>query len=582
MSKRFRFLLVLVILIVATVFLLPSYKWYISIDREKKLLAAGSREEIRNYAISLADSELKKIDRALTVDEKDADLPEVFLFFTSEIKSILENRGEEIPKEWTVGDLVDNLPDPEYVRSELQNRFLEEMDDIKDIQDRIITLGLDLSGGMKITIEADFSALEKELGRTLSDDDRETAMQGVMEILNNRIDQFGVVEPQIRRLADKKRIVIEMPGAADPERIRKVIRGKGRLKFHLVDRDSLALFQQYAESNPGPYLDTDGVTLLDPAVSGILAKGTVLRGFYRKDSFGIDRREGYTVVQEIAGLDGERIRNAYVRQDSLTGRPEVLFDLDSAGAESFYNLTSVNKGEDLAVLLDDKVKAKATIQTAIRTPVRVTGFDTEEATDLALVLKTGALPVPLEIISQEAVGASLGEDAIRVGLRSIALGLALVLLFMLLYYRGAGIIADIALLFNFYMMASILSVFNFTLTLPGIAGFILTVGMAVDANVIIFERIKEEYRLGKSREAAIKAGFAKAFWTIMDANITTGIAALSLAYFGTGPIAGFAVMLAVGIVCSMISALFISRLMFNFNTDVFKASRISISWRPAK
>ncbi len=582
MSKRFRFLLVLVILIVATVFLLPTYKWYISIDREEKLLAAGSREEIRNYAINLADSELEKIDRALTIDEKDAVLPEVFLFFTSEIKSILENRGEEIPKEWTVGDLVDNLPDPEYVRLELQNRFLEEMDEIKDVQDRIITLGLDLSGGMKITIEADFSALEKELGRSLSDDDRETAMLGVMEILNNRIDQFGVVEPQIRRLADKKRIVIEMPGAADPERIRKVIRGKGRLKFHLVDRDSLAIFQQYAESNPGPYLDTDGITLLDTAVSGILTKGTVLRGVYKKDSFGIDQREGYTVVQEIAGLDGERIRNAYVRQDSLTGRPEVLFDLDSAGSESFYNLTSVNKGEVLAVLLDDKVKAQATIQDAIRTPVRVTGFDTEEATDLALVLKTGALPVPLEIISQEAVGASLGEDAIRVGLRSIALGLALVILFMLLYYKGAGIIADVALLLNFYMMASILSVFNFTLTLTGIAGFILTVGMAVDANVIIFERIKEEYRLGKSREASIKAGFAKAFWTIMDANITTGIAALSLAYFGTGPIAGFAVMLAVGIVCSMISALFISRLMFNFNTDVLNASKISISWRLAK
>ncbi len=582
MSKRFRFLLVLVILIVATVFLLPTYKWYISVDREKKLLASGSREEIRNYAISLADSELKKIDRALTVDEKDADLPEVFLFFTSEIKSILENRGEEIPKEWTVGDLVDNLPDPEYVRSELQNRFLEEMDDIKDVQDRIITLGLDLSGGMKITIEADFSALEKELGRTLSDDDREVSMQGVMEILNNRIDQFGVVEPQIRRLADKKRIVIEMPGAADPERIRKVIRGKGRLKFHLVDRDSLAIFQQYAESNPGPYLDTDGITALDTAMSGILIKGTVLRGVYKKDSFGIDQREGYTVIQEIAGLDGERIRNAYVRQDSLTGRPEVLFDLDSAGAESFYNLTSVNKGEVLAVLLDDKVKAQATIQDAIRTPVKVSGFDTEEATDLALVLKTGALPVPLEIISQEAVGASLGEDAIRVGLQAIALGLALIILFMLLYYKGAGIIADITLLLNFYMMASILSVFNFTLTLPGIAGFILTVGMAVDANVIIFERIKEEYRLGKSREASIKAGFAKAFWTIMDANITTGIAALTLAYFGTGPIAGFAVMLAVGIVCSMISALFISRLMFNFNTDVLNASRISIAWRSAK
>lgn len=158
----------------------------------------------------------------------------------------------------------------------------------------------------------------------------------------------------------------------------------------------------------------------------------------------------------------------------------------------------------------------------------------------------------------------------------------MVIVFMLLYYKGAGLIADIGLVLNFYMMASLLSAFNFTLTLPGIAGFILTVGMAVDANVIIFERIKEEYRLGKSREASIRAGFSKAFWTVMDANITTFIAALSLAYFGKGMIAGFAVMLAVGIVTSMISALFISRLIFDFNTDVLRASRISISWRAVK
>jgi preprotein translocase subunit SecD len=285
------------------------------------------------------------------------------------------------------------------------------------------------------------------------------------------------------------------------------------------------------------------------------------------------------VLEEQPGLSGERIRDAFVRNDPLTNRPEVIFYLDGTGGETFYKMTSENEGKVLAVVLDERIKAQARIAEAIRDNVRVTGFSTDEATDLALILKTGALPVPLEIISQEAVGASLGEDTIRQGVNAILLGLLLVVLFMIIYYKGAGIIAVFGLLVNFYLMAAVLSVFNYTLTLPSIAGFILTVGMAVDANVIIFERIKEEYRLGKSRAAAVKAGFAKAFWTIMDANITTGIAALSLAYFGTGPIQGFAVMLAVGIVFSMISALFVSRLIFDFNTDVVRASRISIGWR---
>ena len=582
MSKRFRFLLVIAILIVATVFLIPSFRWYLTISRQEKDIAAGSREEIKEYAVDRAEADLTIVDEALASEASEAPLPAELLFLTDEIKDIMEAQGEKVPKQWTVGHLVEYLPDPVYVESLLQDRYIEQVDDIKAIQDRIITLGLDLAGGMKVTIEADFESLEEELERPLTEEDREVAIQGALEILNNRIDQFGVKEPQIRRLAGDRRIVIDMPGAADPERIRKVIRGKGRLKFHLVDRESLAVFQQYAQTHPEPYLAADGTTPLDPAIQEVLLPGTVLRGVYEKDPFGLDQQVGYTVLVEEPGMGGERIKNAYVRTDPLTNRPEVIFDLDAAGAESFYDLTSENQGEYLAVVLDDRVKAQATISEAIRTPVRVTGFELEEATDLALVLKTGALPVPLEIISQDSVGASLGEDTIRVGLRAIFLGLAMVIAFMLIYYKGAGLIADLALVLNFYMMASLLSAFNFTLTLPGIAGFILTVGMAVDANVIIFERIKEEYRLGKSREAAIRAGFSKAFWTVMDANITTFIAALSLAYFGKGLIAGFAVMLAVGIVTSMVSALFISRLIFDFNTDVLGASRISISWRPAK
>ncbi|HUV06458.1 MAG TPA: protein translocase subunit SecD [Spirochaetia bacterium] len=579
MSKRFRFLLVLALLAVAAVFLLPSFRWYALIDDSEKELSLSSREQIKDYTLSKADEKLKELQKLLVNDRK-TPLPEEYLFLTDAIKAVFKVKKEKIPSQWTVGDVADNLQTGEVLET-LQAHYRNEIVSVKEVRNGIVTLGLDLEGGMKVTIRADFATLERDRGAALSDADRETAMKGALEILNNRIDQFGVTEPQIRRQG-KDRIIVEMPGAADPERIRRVIMGKGRLNFHLANNDSLTKFIEYRTTHPEPYLKSDGVTPLDPELKNVLDEGTVLRGVYEKDAFGMDLRKGYAVIDGKPGLSGERIQNAYVQMDPLTNRPLVLFTLDSQGGEIFYKLTSENKGKVLAVVLDEKVKAQATIQDAIRDRVQVTGFGSSEATDLALVLKTGALPVPLEIISQEAVGASLGEDTIRQALNAIVMGLLLVILFMLVYYKGAGLIADFALVLNFYLMAAILSVFNFTLTLPGIAGFILTVGMAVDANVIIYERIKEEYQLGKSRDASIKAGFSKAFWTIMDANITTGIAALTLAQFGKGPIQGFAVMLAVGIVCSMISALFVSRLIFDFNTDVLRSSRISISWRTAR
>ncbi len=576
MSKRFRLLLVVALLAVLAVFLFPTFKWYILTSDEMKVLATGSREQIKEYTLGKARNILEELQSILNRDAE-APLPEDLLFLTKQIKDIIRVKKEKIPSYWTVGHVADNLK-TEEVLDALQVHYREEIEDVKENRNAIITLGLDLKGGIKVTIRADFETLNKDREGPIGEDEREIAMRGALEILNNRIDQFGVTEPQIRRQGDD-RIIIDMPGAADPERIRKVIMGKGRLNFHIVDGEMLGQFIEYSKTHAEPYLEPDGVTPIDAALSALLGSETVLRGVFQKDAFGIDQRIGHTVIKSQIGLPGERIQNAYVQNDPLTNKPQVLFNLDGQGGEIFYKMTSENRGKVMAVVLDDKVKAQATIQDAIRDRVRVTGFATEEATDLALVLKTGALPVPLLIINQEAVGASLGEDTIQQGLRAILLGLVLVLLFMLVYYKGAGLIAGFALILNFYMMAAILSVFNFTLTLPGIAGFILTVGMAVDANVIIFERIKEEYRVGKSRDAAIKAGFAKAFWTIMDANITTGIAALSLAQFGKGIIQGFAVMLAVGVVCSMISALFVSRLIFDFNTDVLRVSRISISWR---
>jgi preprotein translocase subunit SecD len=278
------------------------------------------------------------------------------------------------------------------------------------------------------------------------------------------------------------------------------------------------------------------------------------------------------------GLDGNHIRSAVVDRGNIDGKPEVTFVLDSEGGEIFYRLTSANVGKPMAIVLDNKVRSQATIQTSIRESVRLTGFGLEEANNIALTLRTAALPVELEVASQQSVGASMGEDTINQGLYALLGGIAAVLIFMLLYYRTAGINAVVAQLLNFYIMFSILSAFSFTLTLPSIAGFILTIGMATDASVIIFERMKEEMRLGKSRKAVVEAGFDKAFWTVMDANITTFIAALFLSQLGSGPIQGFAVTLAVGVFSSVFTALFVSRLIFDFGTDVFHSKKIAITW----
>jgi preprotein translocase subunit SecD len=239
-----------------------------------------------------------------------------------------------------------------------------------------------------------------------------------------------------------------------------------------------------------------------------------------------------------------------------------------------------NVGTSLAIVMDGKVRAYAQISEEIPGgQVMMQGFDLEDANDISRVLRTAALPVDLEIISLQQVGASLGEDAIQAGIQAILLGFALVIVFIILYYLGSGLVATVGLMINMFMIIAFLSAFNLTLTLTSIAGLILTVGMAVDANVIIFERIKEEFRLGKSAGASIQAGYQKAFWTIMDANLTTFIAALFLSYLGTGPVQGFAVTLAVGIVFSVFSALFVTRLLFDFGTDVLKSPKLSISWR---
>jgi preprotein translocase subunit SecD len=427
---------------------------------------------------------------------------------------------------------------------------------------------------MSIVIRADLEALEERAGRTLSSAEKDEAVVRAVEVLNGRIDKFGLTEPVIRRQGEE-RIYVEIPGAADPERINSIIMGRGRLAFHIVDEEATSRLMQYLSTNPTGI--DDQYRVADPT---ILPAGYVARRFYRKDAYGLDEWTGsYMVITETPGLDGNYIESATVSSDAITGQPEVLFALDAAGGEIFYQLTSANVNKTMAVVLDDRVRTGARISGPIQANVRITGFSLEEANNLALILRSAALPVELVVESQQAIGASLGEDSIRQGTRAVAIALIAVFAFMLIYYKGAGINASLAQVLNLLLMLSILSAFNLTLTLPAIAGFVLTLGMSVDANVIIFERIKEELREGKGRKASIDAGFSKAFWAIMDSNVTTIIAALFLAQLGSGAIQGFAISLAIGNMSSLFTSLFLSRLIFDFTTDTFKKNTLSISWR---
>jgi preprotein translocase subunit SecD len=404
---------------------------------------------------------------------------------------------------------------------------------------------------------------------------RKDAMAQAIETLTGRIDKFGLTSPVIRQQGED-RIYIEIPGAADSESVNTIIMGKGILNFRLVDEDETNKFKSYYAVNRANTFTADG-KLKDPS---IISDDCEVFGLYRKDDYGLDERIDYLVVKKEIALDGKHVTKAIVTSDQTTNQPEVNFILDSEGAEIFADFTSKNVNKRLAIVSDDKIKSAATIRQAI-TGGSVSlsgGFSVDEAQNIQKVLQTAWLEVPLEVESQQVVGASLGDEAIRQGMMALAVGLALVLGFMLVFYLGAGFNAVVAQILNMYITFAVLSAFNLTLTLSSIAGMILTVGMSVDANVIIFERIKEELRLGKSRAVALNMGFENAFWAIMDSNITTFIAAAFLSQLGTGSIQGFAVSLAIGVCSSVFTALFVSRLMFDFNTDVMRKKNISIGW----
>ncbi len=575
MNKRSRFLLILVVLGVCFAFLWPSISWYTRTPKELQNLALGSLEKIKDYSNVQASADVQEL-KALAKSNPNAALPEKLLWLEKAAAKNYKDAGESIPSPMSVRSALESYASEAALLAAVEGRYRDEILKAKRLYNNSVKLGLDLSGGMSVIVKADLDAALAQAGDTVADPAvfREEAMAQAIETLTSRIDRFGLTEPVIRRQGED-RIYIEMPGAAETDRINSIIMGKGILNFRLVDTVATNSFMAYYNANPASTFNAAG-ELINP---GIIPADCEVMGLYQKDSYGLDERISYLVVKKEIALDGKHIKSADVGSD-YTGRPQVNFVLDGEGTTIFGDFTTANVNESLAIVSDDKIKSYARINEPITGgQVALSGFGIDEVENIRKVLQTAWLSVPLEVESQQVVGASLGDQAISQGVNALLYGLLSVMVFMLLWYKGAGINAVVAQVLNLYIMFSVLSAFNLTLTLPSVAGMILTIGMAVDANVIIFERIKEERLLGKSRAASIAAGFNNAFWAIMDSNITTFIAAMFLSQLGTGPIQGFAVSLSIGVVSSVFTALVVSRLMFDVGTDLMKKQGISISWR---
>ncbi|MGH7786850.1 MAG: protein translocase subunit SecD [Candidatus Binatia bacterium] len=372
---------------------------------------------------------------------------------------------------------------------------------------------------------------------------KQAAVEQSLETIRNRIDQFGVSEPVIQRQGERD-ILVQLPGIQDPERAKELIGKTAVLSFKLVregDAEALAKGSQPI-----------------PAGTEVLYELSKVAG---------SRQKGQPLLVETQTLmTGDVVVEARVRPGDLPNSRIVSLDLNARGARLFEEITAANVNRRLAIVLDNTIYSAPVIKERIPGGRAVISgsFTSDEARDLSIVLRTGALPAPVSIAEERTVGPSLGQDSIDKGIRSFVVGGLLVILFMLVYYRFAGLLADLALVWNILFLVATLAVFQATLTLPGIAGVVLTLGMAVDANVLINERIREELRLGKSARAAIEAGYERALPSILDSNITTFLSGVILFQFGSGPIKGFAVTLCIGLVSSVFTAVVGTRLVWDY------------------
>lgn len=419
----------------------------------------------------------------------------------------------------------------------------------------MLNLGLDLKGGTHMLLELEVEKLSKKDKANLSD-----AMARAIEIIRNRIDQYGVGETPISRQGERW-ISVDLPGISDTEEAESLIGKTAQLEFRIVSESPMAQEAINKAYDVDEVFDKNGQ--LNPAVKKLLPPNTSL---FRGEGEEGSSSEKFYVLEDSVAVTGAYLENARVETDNQFGQPIIAFTFNKEGGKKFERLTRANQNRFLAITLDGIVHSAPRIKSTIAggSGIIEGSFTMEEARKLAIVLRAGALPAPVRIIEKRVVGPSLGEDSIKKGLGSALTGFILVLIFMCVYYRGGGVIACTALAFNLVLLAAAMSWFNATLTLPGIAGIILSLAMAIDANVLILERMREEYSLNKPLQLVIPQSFDKAWTAILDSNVTTWIAGIFLFQFGSGPVKGFAVTLILGLFIGVFTSVFITRMMYEF------------------
>ena len=506
------------------------------------------------------------------------------------------------------------LPSVEFYRmtdDERESMELKSPAQLVDLKKRSLNLGLDLQGGIHLVLEVKTEGMEQQ--------EAQDAVAQAQEVIRNRVDQFGVAEPTIQRQGEN-RIIIELPGVQDVQRAKDLVGQTALLEFQLLepaeDRtrliqriDQVLAPQEESEEEEEDLLLSSTPeraplsSMLSPAGEDLTVSGRDLlrvknllntpeaqelipadvEFIFSSKPAGAEGNEFYFLylVRKKPEMTGHMIQDAFVSIGQVVeymGQPIVNFSTTDEGVRLFSRITGSHIGERMAIVLDESVYSAPVIQSKISEGRGIiTGSGTqEEAKDLAIVLRAGALPAEVEIIEDRTVGPSLGRDSIEQGRTAAIYSMVLIAIFMILYYRAVGLIADFALLLNMLFIMAVLAGFHATLTLPGIAGIILTIGMAVDANVLIFERIREELRSGKTIRAAIDSGYGHALSAIIDANVTTFLVGIVLYQFGTGPIRGFALTLCIGIISSLFTAFFVTRTIFDLITRKSERSTLSI------
>ncbi|MFA5034043.1 MAG: protein translocase subunit SecD [bacterium] len=489
---------------------------------------------------------------------------------------------------------------------------------LKTLHTKAIKLGLDLQGGVHLVL--------KGKDKELSNDET----QGALGVLRNRIDQFGVSEPQIAKQGSN-RISVDLPGVVDVQRAKEIIGKTAQLEFRLVEKPEFTMeiikkIDEYVyKYYKGAVKDTSSLALKDTSVINSIFKDSASDSFevlenpvlslmgngYITDTDIPELKKYLSTpgVSELIPSDDEFLwskieeveyekraelllvkKEACLKGDAIVdAQPGIGTNKNSAGARTdltmtgkakkeWARITGANVNRRIAIVMDEVVQSAPVVIERIgggKSQIDMGTSPFKEAQDLALIIRAGKLPAPLEIVEERTVGPALGKDSIRAGMKSMLISSLVVVLFMLFYYKGCGLLADFALFFNIFYLLAILSAFKATLTMPGLAGIALTVGMGVDANILIYERIKEEMRAGKTVRAAIDAGYARAFSAIFDSNVTTLIAAIVLYYFGIGPVKGFGITLAIGVIANLFTAIVITKVVLDVIT-LKGAKRLSI------